>query len=489
MTLKQKTYSAGRWTATSAIFVSAIQILQVAVLARILTPSDFGLMAVTVSVIAVLSLFSDLGLSRAIVHFEDIPAGALHSLYWLNLSAGAILTFAFAISIPLWSWIFRLDGLEHVLLAVSPFFLLSALGQQYCALAEKEFRFSGLAKKEIIATACGFIAALVVAWSGGKVYALVASLLVSMAVGSFIAWWQLSSGYRPATHLNLAEAKPYLRYGRYLIGESVLNTLLRQSDIFIAGLFSTPAKLGMFSLPRDLSLRVGMIVNPVITRVGFPVMSRLQANLPALKTTYLQTLGMTSSINFPLYVALGLFADEIIAILYGSQWQDAVVYLQILSAWGLFRSTGNPVGSLLHAVGAVRAAFWWNMVSVVVVPATYYLSAKAWGTTGLSLSMVIISICTIPMLWRVLVKPYCGATLNEYLKKILIPLAASITSGVVAWGVTYELPHGIARLVLGCASGGAIYFLISWLINRDWIYTIIEIFKINKSQYPIDESR
>jgi O-antigen/teichoic acid export membrane protein len=120
VSLKQRTFSAGRWTATSALVRSGLQILQTVVLARLLVPADFGLMAVTVSILAVLGLFTDLGLSRAIIHFEDISDDALASLYWLNLLMGVVLSLLFAAAPPLLGDIFGLAGLKSVLLATSP---------------------------------------------------------------------------------------------------------------------------------------------------------------------------------------------------------------------------------------------------------------------------------------------------------------------------------------------------------------------------------
>lgn len=468
MTLKQKTFSAGRWTAASAFISSGLQVLQIAVLARLLQPADFGLMAVTASILAVLSLFADLGLSRAIIHFENIPESALTSLYWLNLLAGLALSVTFAIAAPLLGKVFHLDGLSTVLVAISPFFVLSSLGQQFCAVAEKEFRFSTLAVNEILAATCGLLVAVSIALLDGGVYALVGAALTTTSVSSALAWIRLSQGHRPSIHFDLAETRPYLNFGSYLVGESTLNTLLRQADVFVAGAFANPAALGLYSLPRDLSLRIGMIVNPIITRVGFPVMSRLQGDVPALKAVYLQTLRMTASVNFPIYVALGMFANEIVALLYGPRWNGAVTYLQVFAAWGLIRSTGNPVGSLLHAVGAVRRAFWWNVACVLLLPSLYWLATSIQGLYGLAMGMVLIQIFLVPFMWRFLVRPCCNASFSEYLGQLITPLILSLLAGLAAFMVTRNVPHGTLRLLLGGTCGGAIYLVLCRHFNSQW---------------------
>ncbi|HET7396175.1 MAG TPA: MOP flippase family protein [Gammaproteobacteria bacterium] len=468
MSLKRRTFSAGRWTTASALMRSCFQILQVMILARLLLPADFGLMAVAASLLAVLSLFTDIGLSRAIIHFENISKDALASLFWLNLLMGASLSVLFAITAPLLADIFNLVGLKTVLLAVSPIFVLSAAGQQFRTLAEKEFRFASLAINEIGASVLGFIAAVAIALCGGGVYALVGAALVTSGINSVLAWLRLSSGYRPHWHLRFAETKRFLRFGGYLVGEGILSTITRQADVFVGGLNLSPTALGTYSVPRDLSLRVSMVVNPIITRVGFPVMSRLQDDISALKSVYLQTLRMTASVNFPVYLALGLFADEIVALLYGPHWKGARLYLRILAVWGLVRSTGNPVGSLLHAVGAVRRAFWWNFAVAITLIFFYWVATSGWGLTGLATSLVITQVGLLVPVWYFLVRPYCGATLGEYFRQLGTPLMISLIAGVIAWLATRNVPHGTLRLALGSLIGGTIYLGLSWILNRRW---------------------
>lgn len=468
MSLRLSTFSAGRWTATSALVRSGFQISQTVVLARLLAPADFGLMAVTASLLAVLSLFTDVGLSRAIIHFENISAPALSSLYWLNLLVGATLSISLAALAPILGNVFRLEGLATVLLVTSPVFLLSAAGQQFRALAEKEFRFSALAVNEITSTIVGFSVAVSVGLGGGGVFALVAATLATAATDSALAWWRLSANYRPKWHLRGGETRPFLRFGGYLVGESLINTLVRQSDVFIAGLNVSSSALGMYSLPRDLSMRVGMIVNPVITRVGFPVMARLQGDIGALKSVYLRTLNMTASVNFPVYVALALFADEAVALLYGPQWKGASVYLQVLAAWGLVRSTGNPVGSLLHATGAVKGAFFWNVLLLAILPPLYWVAAHGWGLRGLASSLVAVHVGLVLPGWFFLVRPACGAAIGEYLGQLATPLLLSLTAGSAAWLSTRGVPHGTLRLAAGCLIGGVSYVWLSWMFNRVW---------------------
>src|SRR4029078_5389053 len=120
------------------------------VLARLLLPADFGLMAIVGALLAVISLFADLGLSLALIHYEHIADDVLSSFYWLNLGMGLGLTLALAAIAPVLATIYSQPRLPDVLIAASPVFALSAVGQQFCVLAEKDLRFSTLATNEIV---------------------------------------------------------------------------------------------------------------------------------------------------------------------------------------------------------------------------------------------------------------------------------------------------------------------------------------------------
>jgi O-antigen/teichoic acid export membrane protein len=258
----------------------------------------------------------------------------------------------------------------------------------------------------------------------------------------------------------------------------------RQAEVLIAGMMVSPAALGFFSVPRDLSMRIAMTVNPVITRVGFPVMSRLQDDISALKYVYLQTLRMTTSVNFPIYVALALFADEIVALLYGPQWKNAVMYLRALAAWGMLRSVGNPVGSLLHAVGAVKRALLWNSVLLMVVPLLYWFSINGWGLGGLAAGLVLVQAGLILPTWHFLVRPFCGAAAGEYLRQITTPLQLALVSGLAAWLATEAFPHGVLRLAIGSAVGGLVYALLSYVFNRQWFEAMRSLLRLPVHKTP-----
>jgi O-antigen/teichoic acid export membrane protein len=449
-------------------------------LARILQAADFGLMAIAMAFLLIVSSFADFGLSRAIIHYGEIPSRTLSSLFWLNTALGACLTVVLMIAAVPLAHLYNKPELANVLLAVSPIFLLSSAGQQFRVLAEKELRFKRLAIVETVAAATGTLIAVTIAFSGGGVYALVGGAVGAASAGLVLSWWKLSDGYRPAMLLHVGAAIPFLRYGFYIVAEGLVNTLNRQADVFIGGLTGNVSALGTYSLPRDLSLRIGTVINPIITRIGFPVMARLQSDAHSLRLVYLQMLRMTASVNAPIYVAIGIFAPEVVALLYGSGWTGAISFLQVFAAWGIVRSTGNPVGSLLFAVGKARLALWWNVVLLFVMGGVLLPSAKFGGLQSLAWALLIVHVFLFALSWFFLVRPACGARFRDYLAAVAVPLLLALAGGAAAWIGTRGVPHGTLRLALGGCIGGATYLALSFAFNRIWAVAIFELLRPNR---------
>lgn len=485
MTIRQSAFEGVRWTTISSIARAALQFLQIAILARLLAPADFGLIALVVAILAFLQIFSDAGISNAIIHYQDIAQEQLSSLYWLNVSVSVFLALTLAAT-SYWiaSW-YQQPSLQYLLMLAAVTLVAGALGQQIRVLAQKNLRFADLAKVELIAASVGFVAAVSLAWMGAGVYSLIAGSLTTAAVGCMLVWLRLSEGWRPQARLQLVEIRLFLKFGAYMVGNNLANTFNSQVDILLGGRLLGVQSIGLYSVPKDLSLRIANIINPIITQVGLPVMAKAQGDEALLKRVYLQTMRMTASVNFPIYLALGLFAPEIVNLLLGSQWHDAIPLLQIFAVWALLRSTGNPVGSLLMAKGRADLSFKWNMAWLFLMPPTIWWGSK-FGVSGMAIAMASLSVAAYWPNWYFLVRPLCGAKFGEYSVQIAVPLVLSIVAGFAGNFSSYLWVGDLLRLATGVLIGCLVYFGLSWLFNRAWVDAMLELIirksaKINRT--------
>lgn len=474
MTLRKRAFSGVRWTTFSSFGRAVLQFLQIAILARLLAPADFGLIALVVAVMAFLQIFADAGISNAIIHYQEIEQKQLSSLYWLNVGVSIILALALAASSGWVSVWYQQPELRHLLFLAAVTLVVTAIGQQLRVVSQKNLRFAVLAKLELVSALVGFFVAVALALAGTGVYALMAGTFSAAVVGCVLAWLWLSDGWRPRARLRFGEIRHFVTFGAYMIGNNLVNTFNSQVDILLGGRLLGIQVIGLYSVPKDLCLRIGGVINPIVTQVGLPVMSKAQGDECLLKRIYLQTLRMTGSVNFPIYVLLGMFAPEIVHLLLGEQWLGAIPLMQIFAVWALLRSTVNPVGSLLMARGRVDLSFKWNVAWLVVFPPAIWVGSQ-FGAAGMAIAMTGLGVVAYWPNWYFLVRPLCGAELREYSLQLAVPLVLSIAGGMAGHFSTYLLEGNLLRLIVGVLVGGLVYLALSWRFNSVWVNAMIEL--------------
>lgn len=468
MSLKQAAFTAARWTAIGAAVRSALQFGQIVVLTRLLLPEDFGLMAVAVSVMGFAGIISDLGVSSAIIHRQDTTQAQLSTLYWVNVAAGVAVMVLVAGVSPLVALVYGDARLRELLLIASLSFPVLALGQQLRVRAEKELRFGSVALMEIAAAAAAFVVAIALAWAGYGVMSLVAGLLANAVVATMIAWLTLAHGWRPGRTFDLGSVRQHLSFGGYMIGNNIANTVSGMADVLIGGRVLGAAVLGLYTVPRNFVLQTQWLINPVVTRIAFPVMARVQEDEAALRRIYLNVLRLTVSATAPLYLFMIVFAPELTVLLFGERWAGAAALLRLLALWGLLRAFANPVGSLLMAVGRARLSFHWNLAMVALTPLVLYW-ASTHGVVGLAAGWVALALLTFAPTWYFLVRPCCDASFGDYVTQAAVPVGLALAGGLAALAAAAPFEHAAARAAVGLIVGAAVYLAGSASFNRTWI--------------------
>lgn len=471
MSLREAAFSAGRWTTASVLARALMQVAQTVILARLLVPADFGLMAIAGAAVAVAVMFSDFGLSSALMHFQRPEKRVLSTLYWLNVGLAGGLAICFCLVSVLLADMYRHELLP-VLLLLALNFPIGALGLQFRVMAEKEMRFQTLAKIECAATFVGFVVAILLARMEAGVYAFVGGSLAATASGTILGWIFLSTGIRPGFELHFASTRPFLAFGLHRVGDNLWSNLRMQADIFIASMLAPPSAIAFYTTPRDQCLRIAnTVINPVITRIGLPIMTQLQGDQSRLREIYMQALNFTASLNFPIYALLALFPTEIVDLLLGSQWHEASNFLRIFALWALVRSTGNPSGILIYAVGMAKRAHAWNFALLVITVPLLYLAARHSGLHGLAVAMLLLQLITFFFAWRYLIRPACGMGFREYCSQFGPCLVATLAASGSAVIATLAVPDAW-RLAVGVPVMGIVYLCVSRWLNHQWLLAL-----------------
>ena len=456
MTLKVKAVAGVKWTSISSVLVALLQLGQMAILARYLAPIDFGLMAIVMVVVGFSSLFMDMGISSAIIHRQNITHKQLSSLYWLNLGAGLLVALLIYILAPTIGLFYEEEALTPLVRLLSLTFIISAIGNQYRILYQKELQFNHLAKVEILSAFVGFIVAVYFAGNGFGVYSLVYATLAKVVVANFLFLFSGLKKHKPSLHYKHSDIKSMIGFGMFQMGERSINYFNSQFDTILIGKLLGAESLGVYTIAKTLVMKPAQIINPVITKVTFPVMAKVQDDEIKLRSIYLKTINYLCSINAPIYIAIAVLAEPVVLLLFGDKWLDAVPILQILSVYYILRSTGNPIGALQLAKGRADLGFYWNTLMFLFFPATIYFGSF-FGLQGVAYSLVLLSMLFSIPNWYYMVRPLCGAKFVEYFFQILMPIILATMSTTISLSFFLILKNDMLTNFIFLASSLSFY--------------------------------
>lgn len=472
MNLKAQAISGVKWTTFSTVITTVLQLLQLAILARFLEPSAFGLMASVMVVIGFSQAFLDMGISNAIIHKQEISKDQLSTLYWVNVLAGFLLFLIIILVAPFVASFYEETELTQLIYIVALTFIIQPFGQQFMVLWQKEMRFSEIAKIDIVTKSISLVVSVYLAYKGYGVYALVYGTLAGVVSQTVQFMYMGLKEYRPSFVFKLGEIKEFLSFGAYQMGEKTINYFNFQIDTILIGKLLGMEALGIYTIAKQIIMRPAQIINPIISKVTFPTMAKIQDDIPRLKNIYLKTINYLSSVNFPIYAFIFIFAHDIVIIMFGEKYFEAIYIMQILAVWGAMRSTGNPVGSLLLARGKANWGFWWNLGLFFYVPIGVYVGSH-WGLEGVSWALVFLSF-PLGMIasWYFLVRNLCGAGFVEYHKEIAVPAVVAVGAGLVSYVAVSYTDSMILRLLIGSMVGLGLIMALNYILNRKYLIEI-----------------
>jgi len=418
VTVKKQAISGAKWTTVSTMFLAVAQLIKISVLARFLDKTDFGLMAIVVFVLNFTNLFVDMGLTSAILHKQDISKNEYASLYWLNFIFSILLfIFIWGIS-PLVSRFYTEPELHTLIPLMGLTIIFSAFGRQFKVIEQKELNFKFISLVDIVSSVISLVFAVVLAYYNYGVYSLVYSAILLQLVSNISFFIQGIKRIGLYLHFKVSETKLFLRIGIFQVGGQVINYFNRDLDVLIIGKFFGSEVLGGYSLAKQLVYRPAQIINPILTKVGAPVLAKMQDNMIELRNKYLKLLNFISSINFVIYLGVIVFAKYLVIVLYGESFSDIVYLVRVLSLYMYIRSLGNPVGVLVIATGRTDLEFYWNVFVLSVIPiaivvsSQYSIIAVAWT---ISITMFLL---VLPA-WYFMIRKMIEVNLSHYLKSII----------------------------------------------------------------------
>lgn len=450
-----------KWTGISTVATTALLYGRLAILAHILSPKDFGLMGMVLVIIGLGQVLADIGLSQSIIWKQDATREQLSTLYWLNIMAGvAVFCIAIAIS-PLVAAFFRQPRLIGLIFWAAFIFPITAIGSQFQTLLQKNLRFNKLAMIEIVSAALGATVAVLTALMGQGVLALIWGQLASCSSASLLYCFIGLRKWRPQFMFKPRNLHGFISFGLYQMGLRSLNAFAVNVDYIMVGRFLGAEPLGAYMLAWQVMVAPTNKMNPVLTRVAFPVFARRQTKNESLRGGYIELSKMVAFLTLPIIVLVAATAPVLVPVIFGPQWSAAIPIIQIFALLGLFRSLTNPVWSMLFAKGRADIGFKLTGAVAAVSTLAFWFAAQQ-GLYAMAWTEVAVDGLFFFVVLEILRK-LIGLEYSVYFKDVGIPTVFAFVAGAATY-VCYCIFRGLINsnlwLLVGLLVFGILFYAV-----------------------------
>lgn len=441
----------GMLVMASQVLRVLVQIGSTALLARLLAPADFGLVAMAGTLTMLFTMFADLGLTQATVQKADITPAQISTLFWVNAAFGALFTLLCVLLAPLIAWFYGHPDLVPITAALALGFLITGLYAQHGALLNRRLRFKAVA---IIAGASALISAgtaVVLALLGAGIWALVAQQLtyaLVTLVGNVIA-----VPWRPGRPRLAEGSGDLLRFGGNLSLTNLLIYVLTTLDRILIGWWVGERALGLYDRAGSLTALPNRLIIFPLGNVVIPALSRLQHDPAAYRRFYLEALEKLGMATLPPLLLLALLAPEAVAVLFGPGWEEAAPLLAFLAVGTLARPVGTTAGWLFISQGRTRE----QLIATCFTAAfgvLAFVTGLPYGAVGVAAATAVLGFALLPFVFWLVTREgpvALGSIPGALLPGTLGALAAA--AAVVPLRLSGQLPDSplLTGLILGTA--------------------------------------
>lgn len=366
------------------------------ILARLLAPSDFGLIAMIWSAMALIMLFQDLGLAQAVIQRQDLQRQQVGFLYWCTAGVSVTLAAIMFAGAPLLAAFYGEERLVDLSRAFACLIVMGGLQSIPMALLTRKSRFKTIAILEAVSATSGFVVAVTAAFVWRSYWALFASALVTAVLSLAGAW--LTTGFRPGPPKFDQGARELLRFGGSLTGFSFVNYFSRNMDNILLGRYHGSVELGFYDRAYRLLLFPIAQVHGPVGRVMVPLLSRLQSNPAKYRQGYLECVTLILTAAQPGIAFMIVFAKEIFDVVLGERWANAVPIFQVLGIVSLHQIMTSTFGWLY--ISQARGGEFFRVGTVTSsVTVLAFILGLPWGGVGLAVAYCISEYVQLPFIW------------------------------------------------------------------------------------------
>ena len=471
--LKHRAVNGFFWSAIGKFSNDGASFLFTLILARLLLPSDYGIVAMVGIFFAIARIFVNCGFGAALIRKKDRSDADLNTCFYFNISVSLIFYILLFVSSPFIANFFNQPIISPIVKVMGITLVIGSLGIIQSTQFSYNINFKTTAKISLTSNVIGSTFAIVFAYLGFGVWALVIKELIATSVNTTLLWF--SSSWRPKWLFSKDSFKYLFGFGSKLLASYLIGVIYENIYPLVIGKFYTSAQLGNFSRGLQFAQLPATSITGVIQNVTFPVLSEMQDDEERLRTNYKRLLRMSAFVVFPIMIGLAALATPLIRIILTPKWDGAIIVLQILC----FSLMWYPI----HAINL-------NLLQVKGRSDLFMKLEIIKRLVGLVILCITISFGVKVMCYGMVVDSFFSLLVNTYytgkiiqfgfVKQIchLIPIMINtIFMGVVLYAITLILTNEVISLTLGIVAGILVYAGGAYFFNNNEMREILNIIK------------
>lgn len=451
MSLRQRAVDAVIWAGIRNWGSQAANFFVFLVLARLLAPEAFGLVAYASVLLALGQVLANQGFALAIVQREAIEVEHIDTAFWTGIGLSVALTTSI---ITLAEPIADLAGepqLAPLLPWLSLSLLLGAMSSVHAALLQRELQYRPLALRTLLATTAGGMAGVVAAISGLGVWSLVIQQLTYGSAAMLVLW--TSSSWRPGFRVSSSHFRELFDFGILIVGSNLARFFAMRSDRLMIGYLLGPTELGIYVIAFRMIQSLIEFVNMTLRQVAMPVFARMQGDLDRMRQAFYSATRVTSLVSFPTFVGVAAISPILVPALFGDQWEASVPIMGILAFHGIIHSIQYN-GAVMVAMGKPAWSLAESLASSLITVVGILIAVR-WGITGVAAVVVLRGYLVYPGT-LLAVRSLIQVRVPELLGGYVAPTLGSIAVALIATGISSVLVDRVdAYATLAAAITGA----------------------------------
>jgi O-antigen/teichoic acid export membrane protein len=479
---KEKTIRGGLAKVGAQATTFSLRFGSLMVLAHLLDPKDFGLVGMVTAFTGILNLFRDFGLSAAAVQRLKVTEEQVSTLFWINLLVGAALTLLVIAMAPVIAAFYREPRLLWVTVILASGFIVNAAGVQHSALLQRQMRFTTMAGIDVLSLAISITVGIAMALRGYGYWSLVATALVPTLVTTTCLW--LAAAWIPGKPRQGTGLRSMLRFGGTLTLNGIVVYIAYNLDKVLLGRWWGAQAVGLYGRAYTLINIPTENLNTAAGEVAFPALSRVQDDPVRLKRYFLKGYSLVLALTVPITIACALFANDLIPVVLGPKWHEAIPIFRLLSPTMLILAFINPLIWLVLSLGMVGRSLRVGLVYAPIVIAGC-VAGLPYGPTG-----VAIGYSTVLTLWFIPHIAWCVHGTVVSLRDILYTASRPLLSGLTGAAVAFALQFlygprllALPRLILGNVVLFSVYLsMLLYVMGQKEFY--LDLFRTMKEVSP-----